>query len=310
MTGKTVSRRGRRRPEGNAGDVHLPALSVREARAGRAGENRPRLRRAAASASSRSARTTSRRIPKTARRNSRIRRRSCSSTFPICSTSRRMSRARTTRSARPTFFSMTRQGRLVYRGQLDDSRPGNDVPVTGRDLRAALDALIAGRAILQRSSARASAATSNGDERPSVGASERRDQTRPAAAWSERRVARVEEPSLRLLRRRRHGAGARRAGDRSRRIASGAGEQRATPEMLDYDPIYAGSSPWRLLVPIDHPEPARCLVSGTGLTHLGSAENRAAMHGKSESRPDRQHADVSPGPRRRPAGSEPLRCRA
>jgi hypothetical protein len=39
-------------------------------------------------------------------------------------------------------------------------------------------------------------------------------------------------------------------------------------------------SPWRLLVPIDHPEPARCLVSGTGLTHLGSAENREAMQGK------------------------------
>ena len=44
--------------------------------------------------------------------------------------------------------------------------------------------------------------------------------------------------------------------------------------MLDYDPIYAGSSPWRLLVPIDHPEPARCLVTGTGLTHLGSAASR------------------------------------
>jgi hypothetical protein len=35
----------------------------------------------------------------------------------------------------------------VYRGQLDDSRPGNDIPVTGKDLRAALDALIAGEAI-------------------------------------------------------------------------------------------------------------------------------------------------------------------
>lgn len=47
----------------------------------------------------------------------------------------------------PDFFLYDGQGKLVYRGQLDDSRPGNDIPVTGRDLRAALDALIAGRAI-------------------------------------------------------------------------------------------------------------------------------------------------------------------
>jgi hypothetical protein len=34
---------------------------------------------------------------------------------------------------------------LVYRGQFDDSRPGNGVPVTGNDLRAALDAVLAGK---------------------------------------------------------------------------------------------------------------------------------------------------------------------
>jgi hypothetical protein len=54
----------------------------------------------------------------------------------------------------------------------------------------------------------------------------------------------------------------------------------ATGETLDYDSIYQGKSSWRLLSPTDHPgEPARCLVSGTGLTHLGSAKNRQAMHG-------------------------------
>ena len=100
---------------------------------------------------------------------------------------------------------------------------------------------------------------------------------------STRRVARVEEPSLRIL----QGADtvlmlAEQA------IAAGVSlpslvEERATTEMLQYEPIYGGSSPWRLLVPVDHFEPARCLVSGTGLTHLGSAENRAAMHGRSES---------------------------
>jgi peroxiredoxin len=47
----------------------------------------------------------------------------------------------------PDFFLYDGQGKLVYRGQLDDSRPGNDIPVTGRDLRAALDAIIAGRAV-------------------------------------------------------------------------------------------------------------------------------------------------------------------
>ena len=49
----------------------------------------------------------------------------------------------------PDFFLYDGQGRLVYRGQLDDSRPGSDIPVTGTDLRAALDALIAGREISQ-----------------------------------------------------------------------------------------------------------------------------------------------------------------
>jgi hypothetical protein len=56
-------------------------------------------------------------------------------------------------------------------------------------------------------------------------------------------------------------------------------QQRATQELLDYGPIYAGTSEWRVLPAIDHPtEPACCLVSGTGLTHLGSARERQAMH--------------------------------
>lgn len=43
----------------------------------------------------------------------------------------------------PDFFLFDGQRRLVYRGQYDDSRPGNGLPVTGRDLRAALDAVLA-----------------------------------------------------------------------------------------------------------------------------------------------------------------------
>lgn len=45
----------------------------------------------------------------------------------------------------PDFFLFDRDAKLVYRGQLDASRPGNTVPPSGADLRAALDAVLAGR---------------------------------------------------------------------------------------------------------------------------------------------------------------------
>ena len=45
----------------------------------------------------------------------------------------------------PDFFLFDRDRRLVYRGQFDASRPGNGIPVTGADMRAACDALLAGR---------------------------------------------------------------------------------------------------------------------------------------------------------------------
>jgi len=47
----------------------------------------------------------------------------------------------------PDLFLFDRSRALVYRGQFDDSRPGNGVPVTGKDLRAAADAALAGRTI-------------------------------------------------------------------------------------------------------------------------------------------------------------------
>lgn len=57
-----------------------------------------------------------------------------------------------------------------------------------------------------------------------------------------------------------------------------------TSEKINYDLVYAGQSEWRLLPPFDHPhEPARCLITGTGLTHQASAANRQAMHAKAES---------------------------
>jgi peroxiredoxin len=52
-----------------------------------------------------------------------------------------------TAACTPDFFLFDRSRRLVYRGQLDDSRPDSGIPVTGRDLRAALDAVLADRPI-------------------------------------------------------------------------------------------------------------------------------------------------------------------
>jgi hypothetical protein len=54
-------------------------------------------------------------------------------------------------------------------------------------------------------------------------------------------------------------------------------------DTLDYELVYRGKTPWRILPSIDHPvEHGRCLVTGTGLTHIASARNRQAMHGKPE----------------------------
>jgi peroxiredoxin len=47
----------------------------------------------------------------------------------------------------PDFFLFDGKLKLVYRGQLDSSRPGNDEPVSGADLRAAMDAVLAGKSI-------------------------------------------------------------------------------------------------------------------------------------------------------------------
>ncbi len=47
----------------------------------------------------------------------------------------------------PDIYLFDQNRKLVYRGQFDDSRPGNGVPVTGKDLRAALDAILAGKPV-------------------------------------------------------------------------------------------------------------------------------------------------------------------
>lgn len=56
----------------------------------------------------------------------------------------------------PDFYVFDKNRKLAYRGQLDGSRPGNAVPVSGQDLRAALDAVLAGK-------------PAAADQRPSMG---------------------------------------------------------------------------------------------------------------------------------------------
>ena len=76
--------------------------------------------------------------------------------FPFCyDESQAVARAYTA-ACTPDFFLFDGAGRLAYRGQLDDSRPDSGIPVTGRDLRAALDAALAGR-------------PASADQKPSLG---------------------------------------------------------------------------------------------------------------------------------------------
>lgn len=96
---------------------------------------------------------------------------------------------------------------------------------------------------------------------------------------AERRVAIVEEPQLVLLREvdslyTLAQRALREGGNLSRTAAS-----LRTDEHLLYDEVFAQASAWTLLAPIDVPgDPQKVLVSGTGLTHLGSARERQAMH--------------------------------
>jgi peroxiredoxin len=68
-------------------------------------------------------------------------------TFPLCyDESQEVAKAYTA-ACTPDFFLFDGDRHLIYRGQLDDSRPGNDKPVDGHDLRAALDAVLANQPI-------------------------------------------------------------------------------------------------------------------------------------------------------------------
>jgi peroxiredoxin len=77
-------------------------------------------------------------------------------TFPFCYDESQETAKAYTAACTPDFFLFNANQELVYRGQLDDSKPSNIKPVTGRDLRAALDAVLADKPV-------------NPNQRPSIG---------------------------------------------------------------------------------------------------------------------------------------------
>lgn len=77
-------------------------------------------------------------------------------TFPFCYDESQETAKAYSAACTPDFFLFNKERKLIYRGQLDDSRPGNGKPVTGRDLRAAIDAVLADKPV-------------NPDQKPSIG---------------------------------------------------------------------------------------------------------------------------------------------
>lgn len=63
-------------------------------------------------------------------------------TFPYCFDETQETARSYTAACTPDFFLFDKEKKLVYRGQLDDSRPGNNIPVTGQDLRSAIDSVL------------------------------------------------------------------------------------------------------------------------------------------------------------------------
>jgi peroxiredoxin len=76
--------------------------------------------------------------------------------FPVCYDESQSVSKSYTAACTPDFFLFDSSSKLVYRGQLDDSRPSNGVPVTGKDLRQAIDAVLQDQEI-------------NFEQKPSIG---------------------------------------------------------------------------------------------------------------------------------------------
>lgn len=76
--------------------------------------------------------------------------------FPYCFDSTQKVAKSFDAACTPDFYVLDQNLCVAYRGQMDDSRPGNKIPVSGKDLRSAIDALLAGRA-------------PSSDQKPSIG---------------------------------------------------------------------------------------------------------------------------------------------
>jgi hypothetical protein len=100
-----------------------------------------------------------------------------------------------------------------------------------------------------------------------------------------RRVAVVEEPRLRVLTAASVYQLAETAIARGQRLQEAIGGE-TTNQVLEYELVYRCNSDWKLLPPIDHLQPSRCFITGTGLTHKASAQNRQSMHGDAASMTD------------------------
>ncbi len=77
-------------------------------------------------------------------------------TFAFCYDESQETAKAYTAACTPDFFLFDANQQLVYRGQLDDSRPSNNLPITGKDLRSAIDAVLAGSPV-------------HPDQKPSIG---------------------------------------------------------------------------------------------------------------------------------------------
>lgn len=76
--------------------------------------------------------------------------------FPYCYDESQEVAKSFTAACTPDFFVFDKKRNLVYRGQLDDSRPGNSIPTTGKDLRTAIDATLSNKPV-------------NDNQKPSIG---------------------------------------------------------------------------------------------------------------------------------------------
>lgn len=76
--------------------------------------------------------------------------------FPFCYDESQQTAKAYTAACTPDFFLFDAERKLVYRGQLDDSRPGNGLPITGKDLRNAIDAILLNQSV-------------SPDQKPSIG---------------------------------------------------------------------------------------------------------------------------------------------